>query len=705
MSKHGNPPGSPRAAPNSRVPFPHGAVSNLPGAGRFGDALGPLLATVLAWLAPVFGQEGPASQPASPPVAIQPAAAGAAVAEEGDIELLELEIPVVVTAARRAQPITDIPYPVSVITAEDIRRSGARSVPDALRLVPGVDVADLSATTWGVSPRGFHGALSNQVLVLVDGRQIFDSVFGGTLWGSWPIQLEDIDHIEVIRGPGGVIWGANTLNGVINIITKDPRDQQGVTFIGGGGSRGMHREHLAYAFADERLSFRISGEYDASDGFRRGGALTRVLEDDYKTGRIGVRATYERGPDLFTLSAGNSLVDGGYPPTPLAAFDDPRNAGTQASYLLGRWRHRVDETNHLELTGYVNDFQLSPGRSAIDYRYQQFALQFSQTWRPEDAHVFTWGIDSRIDVADAGNSDPAMLTKDFVSTAIVGFYGQYDWRFAPRWTLHAGGRLDYEFYGGFEPSARLALSHQLADDHFIYGAASRSFQIYPAALRFLEIPILRGLGRLTADRGIDPQTVIAYELGYRGRFLEQIDLGVNLFWHEYNDQAAFGLLPGPPGLLRFHLDNRGPVSLYGLELEARYAITPQVTLLGNYTFQQLDWRADSTFVDKDFMTPPQHKFMLGARYSPTDDLHLSSHLYFVDDVEAPRAEFPLIPRHVDAYFRLDLQAEYEFWKDRAAVAVGVRNLLDSRHHEGGTLFLTDAEVPRLLYAQLRFTPK
>ncbi|MFQ5495756.1 MAG: TonB-dependent receptor plug domain-containing protein, partial [Phycisphaerae bacterium] len=135
-----------------------------------------------------------------------------------------MEVQVVVTASRREQKLGSVPYAMSVITADDIRRSGARSIPDALRLVPGVDVADLSFGNAAVSSRGFHGFIANLTLVLVDGRQIYDSVFGGTLWGAWPFQLEDIERIEVIRGPGGVTWGANAVNGVINIITKDPAD-------------------------------------------------------------------------------------------------------------------------------------------------------------------------------------------------------------------------------------------------------------------------------------------------------------------------------------------------------------------------------------------------------------------------------------------------------------------------------------------------
>ncbi len=134
-------------------------------------------------------QEEPTTRPAEAPATTTPAT------DEGgieDIDLLDLEIPMVVTASRRQESVNTLPYAVSIITAEDIRRFGARSVPDALRLVPGMDVAELSYGTTAVSPRGMHGFVSRQALILVDGRQIYDSWFGGTIWGSWPFQLEDI---------------------------------------------------------------------------------------------------------------------------------------------------------------------------------------------------------------------------------------------------------------------------------------------------------------------------------------------------------------------------------------------------------------------------------------------------------------------------------------------------------------------------------
>ncbi len=615
-------------------------------------------------------------------------------------ELMNIEV--VVTAARREQKITTVPYAVSVITAEDIRWSGARSIPDALRLAPGVDVADLSFGNAAVSPRGLHGFLANQTLVLVDGRQIFDSIFGGTLWGSWPFQLEDVDRIEVIRGPGGVTWGANAVNGVINIITKDPADQLGLSLSSTGGSRGTFKQHAGYGFQDKCMRVRISGEYEASDGFRRGGSFFRRLEDDYKAGRIGVYAIFERGPDdMVTLSAGNALVDGGYPPPPSGLLGRRRNSGSQASFILGTWSHKISPDDHFDLTAFVNDFQMSNGVPSIDYRYQQFALQFSHTLKSTEAHIRTWGIDSRVDLVDTTNADPFMLRRDRISTAVIGAYLHDEWRFAPKWSFNLGARIDYDSYGGFEPSGRVSLSHEVSDDSFVYLAASRSFSMPPAAARFLNTPLAGGLGRVTADRDIRPSVLYAYELGYRGRFSNRLTASLNLYWHEYKNQATVRRRLGPPGLLRADYDDRGAASMYGAELDLEFAATRDLTLLGNYTFQNIDWRSRAPFHERELISPPKNKFMLGARYSPTDSLNLSGHLYYVDAVSAPNPANPFMPRRIHPYLRLDLFGEYEFWDDQASIAIGVKNLLDTAHYEGGSIFINDAETPRMVFAEFR----
>ncbi|MEP0844978.1 MAG: TonB-dependent receptor, partial [Phycisphaerae bacterium] len=635
----------------------------------------------------------PASQPAGPPDL-----------EAGgldDLQLLGLEVPTVVSATRREQRIASLPYAVSVITHEDIRAAGARSVPDALRLVPGVDVAETSYGLYAVSPRGLHSVLSRGLLVLVDGRQIFDTYFGGTVWQAWPIQLEDIERIEVIRGPGGVTWGSNAVNGFINIVTKDPATQTGLTAVGNGGTRGTNTEHLGYAFRDGKLALRVSGEHESSDGFRKGGSLLAPLDDSFRAGRGNVHAVYEATPnDKWTFSLGSALVENGYPAGPFTILDATQ-AGSQANYGLVNWQHRLAADNTLQLTAYVNDFQVSTPYPAVDYRYQQLALLFSHTFKPADGHTFTWGIDNRTDLFDATNADPFMLSKRYVSTHMVGLYAQDEWRFAPKWTLSLGGRVDYEFYSGVQPSARAALAYDLAEHSTLYAAVSRAFNLPEPAGRFTYAPLFGSLVGTRSDDTLDAETMLAYEVGYRGHFFDRLETNLNLFWNEYYDVTTFHPGLGGPGLINMVFDNGASPAIYGLEWDARYRVTSRLTLLGNYTFEVLDWEGAQPITSTDMMAPPRHKFMVAGRYQVTDDLNLSAHLYYVDAALSPDSSSLLGFRRVDPYFRLDLRAEHEFWQDKASLAVGVRNLLDPDHFEGSSKFFNSAEVPRMVYAELR----
>lgn len=222
----------------------------------------------------------------------------------------------------------------------------------------------------------------------------------------------------------------------------------------------------------------------------------------------------------------------------------------------------------------------------------------------------------------------------------------------------------------------------------------------------MNLPLLNGLVVATSGRDVDVTSLVAFEMGYRGKLFDHFDCSVNLFWHDYEDLGSFSLQLGPPGLLQYKYDNSsGRVSLYGLEFESKYKVSDDLTLLGNYTFQQLDWKASSSIIDMDFISPPKHKFMLGARYKVNNDLRIAGHLFYVDTVNSPNPANPFGSRHIDPYLRLDLNAEYKFWNDQATLTVGVKNLLDDNHYEGGTLFINDAEVPRTVFAEVNIKLK
>ncbi len=627
--------------------------------------------------------------------------------EPDEMALIELEIPIVVTASRREQKLSTVPFAMSIITANDIRVSGARTIPDALRLAPGVDVADLSFGNAAVSPRGFHGFLASQVLVLVDGRQIFDSLFGGTLWGSWPFQLEDIARIEVIRGPGGVTWGANAVNGVINIITKQPKDQQGWTITSRAGTRGEAKQHIGYGFTEANLSLRISVEYDGSDGFRKGGSIMRKLDDGHQGGKIGVHGVYKKDADsIWTFSAGSAVVDGLFPPSPGAGFFNRRNSGSQASFLLANLSHRIDDQRSYEMTGYINDFFASPGVPSIDYRYQQIGFLFSYLDKKSDTRTQTYGLDTRVELFDSTNADPFMLTRSRVNAVQTGIYLQEEYLLNPKWSLTLGGRIDYDSYNGFQPSARASLTYQLSEDSVLYSSVSRAFYMGTTAGSFLNVPLLNGLARVTNAENTDPTTLIAYEVGYRGILADKFQTSLNFFWHDYDEVATLRPELGGRALLSIEYNNRsGNVALYGVEFETKWPATPKLDLVANYTYQQLNWGVDEPFTQRDFISPPKHKVTLGARYKANDKLSLSAHMYYVDAVNSPDPVNPFGVLHIDPYIRLDLRAEQQLWDEYSFFSVGVRNLLDKDHLEGTTAFLNSAEVPRTYFAEFRMAIK
>ncbi len=620
-----------------------------------------------------------------------------------DIDLFEMEVPVVVTASRQIEKVSTVPFAVSVVTADDIRKSGAKTVADALRLVPGVDVADLGSATYAIAPRGFHGFLTRQALVLIDGRQIFDSLFGGNLWASWPIQLEDIARIEVIRGPGGVTWGANAVNGVINIITKDPAEQEGLTITLGGGSRGWNKEHIGYGVVDGSWRFRLSGELESSDGSEIGGSLVWPMNDQFMTQRFGLHAIYEQNPDdTYTFSLAGGHMDGGYTMTPMGGLGNEIGSGSRANSILFKWTHAIEENNWFEVNAYINDFHIAMGYQGMDYFYEQVALQIGHKYNVLDSHKFSWGIDSRLDYVDGGLADPFIFREDSYFTSIVGLYLQDEWQFAPQWVLSMGVRVDYENYGGFEPSARASLAYTFDDHSMLYAACSRAFQAPPVGMRFIHLPGLNGIAYAEGKGTLSTEILQAYELGYRSESFKGFDTSINLFWHEFSRVTTLSPeLGGPPGLLPFVLDNRAAASLYGIEWDGKWKVTDNLTLLAHHTFQDLAWNSSRPFRDKDVLAPPKHKAMLGVRCRATDDLFLSTHTYYVDSTSSANPYWPFSDRKVDPYVRLDLLAEHELFDDQMTIQVGVKNLLDENHYEGSSLFLNDAEIPRIFFAEMR----
>ena len=258
-------------------------------------------------------------------------------------ELMEVEVTLV---SRRQEPMSEAAAAVYVLTSEDIRSAGVRSLPDALRLVPGFQVGRIDASKWSVSARGFGGQFANKLLVLIDGRSVYTPLFAGVFWDVQDLLLEDVERIEIIRGPGAALWGANAVNGIINVITKHSADTAGGLAVAGGGRQRRSEASLAHGgSAGKGTTYRAYGKYfDQPAGSDSSG--TGAM-DDQRMWRGGLRLDHEGDVDSWMVQS--SVYGGRARQTQLnAPFSlEPPYVGTFASrtelsggHLLGRWRHR-----------------------------------------------------------------------------------------------------------------------------------------------------------------------------------------------------------------------------------------------------------------------------------------------------------------------------------------------------------------------------
>ncbi len=457
---------------------------------------------------------------ASPPAQPSPAALKQLSLEE----LSQIEV---TTPSKEPTKVSQTAAAIYVLTGEDIRRSGATSIPEALRLVPGVEVARIDGSTWSIGIRGFGSDLTRSVLVLIDGRTVYTPLFAGTNWDVQNTNMDDIDRIEVIRGPGGTIWGPNAVNGVINIITKDAKDTQGMLVSAGGGN-------VEQGF----LNFRYGGGNGDDFNYRvYGMGFTRSPEyhqdgrnfDDWRDGQVGFRMDWNENRDAFTLQgdaydeiAGKSVAATSYT-SPYSQIIDG-NALLSGENILGRWKRIFNEGNDIQLQVYYDRTDRRTP-NYIEIR-DTFDVDFLQRLRLPARQEVTWGLGARVDPVD----DPVVVSglqfvpykrTDYLGTAFVqDQIGLVDQRLS----LILGTKmLKTNFTSGvdFEPSARLlwtpsekqtvwaAFTHAIRtpsdseENFYLLGYIGNTPSGTPYFARFNPNP------------NFAPEQMNGYELGYR----------------------------------------------------------------------------------------------------------------------------------------------------------------------------------------------
>jgi iron complex outermembrane receptor protein len=602
-----------------------------------------------------------------------------------DLSIEELANIQVMSVSKRPERLQDAAAAVFVITSDDIRRSGAATLPEALRLAPNLHVAQVNNYGYTISARGLNGSsnsVSNKLLVMIDGRSVYTPLFSGVFWDAQDVLMEDVERIEVISGPGGVMWGANAVNGVINITTRAARDTPGgLLTLRGAGNGG----DVAFRQGGQegRLAWRAYGKLvDRSRSELAGGA---PVEDAYRRSQAGFRADWEQDQDRVSV-IGNLYRGRLDQPAPgeisISGFDpvlgQVRSDGVN---LSARWEHALADGGAVLVQAYL-DHTLRDVPPVFEERLTMADLQFQHTLPQRGAHQLVWGADYRHGRDRVQNGEiiaflPAHSNQQWASVFI-----QDDIALRDNWRLTLGARAEYNEYTGVEFLPSMRLSWRLSARHALWAAASRTVRapsrldvdvFAPASPPFL----LRGGAAVRAE------VAKVYELGYRGQPAANLSYSVTLFHHDYDHLRTQEIDPSGT-FLTFDSLMRGHSS--GIEAWGNWQAAQGWRLSAGWTalHQELHLKPGSN----DAQSPlnvgkdPRHTFQLRSSVSFDEGRELALTLRKVGALSAP---------DVPSYTALDARLGWHIRPNLELSLVGQN--LNGAHAEYGPIAFR-AEIER-----------
>jgi iron complex outermembrane recepter protein len=513
----------------------------------------------------------------------------------------------VTTTSKEPEEVWNTPAAIYVITQEDIRRSGATSVPEILRLVPGVDVARIDSDHWSVGIRGFGSEFSKSVLVLIDGRSVYTPLFAGVYWELQNVLLEDVERIEVIRGPGGTIWGANAVNGVINIITKSTKDTHGaLTSVSGGNVDQGIGEFRYGAGNGNGLDFRVYGL-----GFGRAAEFhpDHSSFDDWQTGQGGFRMDWQlNARDSLTLQGdmykgydGERVDVALYSPPSTERFDEPHN--DTGENLLGRWRRQVNTDSDLQLQVYYDrTSQLSP---QLDETRNTVDVDFLYHLNLNDRQNLLFGAGARW--------SPDSITQKFntldfepheETDSIYSWFAQDQIAVIPeKFSLIVGSKFEHNNYSGFEIQPNVRAIWTPTAHQSLWAAVTRAVRTPSRLDTDLQLTDFLGQAagspplylQVIGNKNFKSEQLLGTELGYRTLLTKKLYVDVAYFYNDYNDLYGYGptsvLVDATPPPLhvvaQVPLTNATKGDTTGVEIAPDWKPCSWWELKGSYSFLHL----------------------------------------------------------------------------------------------------------------------
>ncbi|WFP51361.1 TonB-dependent receptor [Methylomonas sp. EFPC3] len=643
-------------------------------------------------------------------------------------QLLNLDV---TSVMKTSTDVSHVPAAIYVLSNEDIRRSGATTIPEALRVVPGLNVAKVDGNKWAVSVRGFNTQFANKLLVLVDGRSVYNPLFSGVWWDQQDVMMEDIERIEVIRGPGASLWGANAVNGVINIITKTAKNTQGTLLSGqvgtqryGGGVRyGADLGDEAYLKVYARHS---------NYGDSRTRESSHQAGDEGDMSKVGFR--YDKAFDIankLSIQGDAFIGDSNGAPVEFPALTAnltpvmappysqllPANQQFSGHYLQGRWEHHQGTDSTTVVRMYWDRHSRKSPFLNSQYQIDSFDIDFQHNYKLDDRHLLLWGAGLRFNLNDFENSPQISMSAPQRTDRIYSFFVQDEISLVPdRWRLTLGGKVEHNPVTHFEvqPNARLLWTPD--DRNSFWASVSRSVRTpnwveqnisYSLNLRppqpGLPVPMITGL---VGNPNLEAEKMLGFELGWRGQITPQVSADIALYHYNYDDFTSYSISNSfkivPPAsyvLVSTGLSNLGIAEVYGGEVSLDWQVSDKWKLKANYSHEEDRVRpgngVPASVVVNEGSSYPVHKAMLWSMYDLTPQLKLDLNWRFVSSTVTNQS-------FTRGYQDLDARLAWDLGSGLELALVG-RNLLDSYHFEyGSDLFSTATAVQREVYGTLRW---
>lgn len=689
----------------------------VPRVDRASIAVGGVLVALLFAGQPASGQTPQANQPSHTEQASSakqvPQTLASSQSDLTEVSIENLMNMEVTSVSKKEQKLSQVAAAIYVITQEDIRRSGALNIPDLLRVVPGLDVAQINSNTWAISARGFNSEFANKLLVLIDGRAVYTPLFGGAYWGTQDVPLEDIDRIEVIRGPGGTVWGANAVDGVISIITKKAGDTQGGLVTGGGGTQAQEFGTLQYGGKiKDDSSYRIFAKYQNNDHLsdlngQDGEDGWHLLHGSFRVdSKLSAKDSLTTQGDIYTGEEGAVIVHSVF--TPPENIDVQRIAVLSGGNILGRWDHTFSSRSDTTVQFYFDRYrrggpESDEVRDTFDFDFQNHRVLGAR-------QDLIWGVGYRHTAdLDIGTVDQAFLPPKFSGNLFSAFVQDQIALKPDCLSLYVGSKLENNYFTGFdlEPSARLAWT------------PSKRKTFWAAISRASRTPTRRDVGlnaalaalpgpaevALLGNPDFQSEHVIAYEVGYRAQPIDRLSLAITMFFNNYHGLESIETLPSffepnatPPLLvLPKSLGNLMYGTTEGLEIYLNWKITNRWTLSPGYSFLEMHLHTDAisldTFSGADTEgSNPGHEAQLRSHVELSSKFAWDTSAYYVG---ALRAQF------VPSYTRLDSQLTWRLGEALTLSAAG-QNLLKDHHSEFNDQLqsVDSSQVKRSAYAKI-----